>query len=267
MGVKRATHKVVGDQATGFAKRTIGGIGLASHRNEGGTFGGGALLVGGAALLYGPVVSARYLDRHFIGYDSGGVAYSLSAQMGVGARYELEGNHGPFARVEVRGEMQRMGGFYHSSFRFPGLQLGYGLDHQKWMLDVFAHGSASVTGRVKTTEYTRPVEGAFVGGAMSLGYNNWLLHSDVSHLLHFDGPFWDVRSSLCSYWGKKPTRLAGSRKIALSVGPRSTDYSVGFCTDFGFLSFPRNGENQQKTDLGLSIVFGAFSRLDRAGAP
>jgi hypothetical protein len=261
------SRKVLGDQATGFAKRTIGPLGLMTFNGPEGTHGGGALHVRGVALLYGPVVSARYLESHWIGYDTFGTTYSLSAQMGIGGRWDFSPNHGPFIRADVRGETTRMGGFRYSSLRLPGLQLGYGLDQGKWMLDAFGHAGLSLTGRILHPGFTRRVRGAFVGGAFSLGYDNWLLHSDVSHLLHSEGPFWDVRSSLCSYWGRKPTLLARTRRVAENVGPRSTDYSVGFCTDFGSLNFPFDDEIVQKMELGLSIVFGTFSRLDHAGRP
>jgi hypothetical protein len=163
--------------------------------------------------------------------------------------------------------MQRRGAWYYSSLRIPGIHVGYGLDHGPWMLDIFGHMSPSWTGRVRTVQFTRPVEGAFAGGAFSLGWNNWLLHADASHLLGFDGGFLDVRSSLCSYWGKKPTRLANSGKIATRIGPRTTDYSFSVCTDVNSLTFRRSGEIQQKTDFGLSFVIGAFSRLDRTASP
>ncbi len=258
---------VAGDEPTGFVSRALGGIGFAALRNDD-VFGGGALHLRGVALLFGPLISARYLERHFIGGDSAGVAYSLSAQGAIGLRWELPGNHGPFARFEARGEMQRIGGWYYSSLRVPGVQVGYGLDHGPFMLDIFGHLSPSWTGRVRTVKFTRPVEGAFTGGAFSLGWNNWLLHADASHLLGFEGgPLWDVRSSLCSYWGKKPTRLSDTGKIATRIGPRSTDFSFGICTDISSLTFPRSGEFQQKSELGLSFVVGTFSRLDRTAAP
>src|SRR5690606_17805 len=235
-------RKTVGDQATGFAKRTIGPLGLMTIDGPEGLHGGGALHVRGVALLYGPVVSARYLESHWIGYDTFATTYSLSAQMGIGARWELAAGHGPFVRADVRGETTRLGGFRYSSLRLPGIQLGYGLDKGKWIVDAFGHAGLSLTGRLRHPGFTRQVKGAFVGGAFSLGYDNWLLHTDVSHLLHFGGPFWDVRSSLCSYWGRKPTRNSKTRRVAENVGPRSTDYSVGFCTDFGSLTFPRDDQ-------------------------
>lgn len=258
---------VVGDEATGFVSRGLGVIGLVTKPGDDDLTVGGALHMRGTALLFGPLVSARYLERHFIGWDTGGVAYSLSAQAGIGLRWELDGNHGPFARLEARAEIQRVGGWYHSSLRIPGIQLGYGLDRGRWMFDIFGHSSPSWTGRVQTVEFTRPVEGAFVGGAFSLGWNNWLLHADASHLLGFDGGFWDVRSSLCSYWGKKPTRLSDTGRIATRIGSRSTDYSFGVCADANSLTFARSGEIEQKTDFGLSFVIGTFSRLDRTAVP
>ena len=215
-------RKVVGDQATGFAKRTIGALGLMTIEGPEGVHAGGALHVRGVALLYGPIVSARYLESHWIGHDTFGTTYSLNAQMGIGARWELFPNHGPFVRADVRGEVTRLGGFRYSSLRLPGIQLGYSLDQGKWLIDTFGHAGLSLTGRVRHPGFTRPVKGAFVGGALSLGFDNWLLHTDVSHLLHFGGPFWDVRSSLCSYWGRKPTLLARTRRVAENVGPRST---------------------------------------------
>ena len=104
---------VGGDEATGFVSRGLGAIGLLSERTDAGLAGGGALHVRGTALLFGPIATARYLERHFIGWDSsGGATYSLSAQGGVGLRWALEGNHGPFARLDIRAEMQRLGGLY-----------------------------------------------------------------------------------------------------------------------------------------------------------
>lgn len=259
---------VVGDEPTGFVARGLGGIGLLTEPGKDGLQGGGALQVRGVALLFGPIISARYLERHFIGWDTAGTTYSASAEGAIGLRWQLKDNHGPFARIEARGEVQRMGAWYYSSLRIPGLQLGYGLDQGPWMFDIFGHLSPSWTGRVRTVKFTRPVEGAFVGGAFSLGWNNWLLHADASHLLGFEGgEFWDVRSSLCSYWGKKPTRLSKSGKVATRIGPRSTDYSLGICTDVNSLTFPRSGEIQQKTDFALSFVVGTFSRLDRTAVP
>lgn len=261
------TGPVAGDEPTGFVSRGLGAIGLLSLPGDDGLQGGGAIHMRGSALLFGPLASARYLERHFIGWDTGGIAYSFSVQAGVGLRWEFEGNHGPFARLEARGEIQRIGAWYHSSLRVPGIQFGYGFDRGQWMFDIFGHLSPSWTGRVRTVEFTRPVEGAFTGGAFSLGWNNWLLHADASHLLGFDGGFWDVRSSLCSYWGKKPTRLSDTGKIATRIGSRSTDYSFGICTDANSLTFARSGEIEQKTDFGLSFVIGTFSRLDRTAVP
>lgn len=261
------TGPVAGDEATGFVSRGLGVLGLLTDPPGGPLGGGGALVMRGSALLFGPIASAHYQERHWIGWDSGGATYSLSVQGAAGLRWELPGNHGPFARVEARGEMQRLGGFYYSSLRIPGVEVGYGFDRGSWMLDFFAHLSPSWTGRVRTVEFTRPVEGAFTGGAFSLGWNNWILHADASHLLGFDGGFLDVRSALCSYWGKKPTRLSNSGKIATRIGPRSTDYSFAICTDANSLTFPRSGEIHQKTELGLSFVIGTFSRLDRTAVP
>lgn len=258
---------VAGDEASGFASRALGGLGFLAQRNDE-FFGGGALHMRGVALLFGPRISGRYLERAFIGADPSGAAYALSAQGAIGLRWELPGNHGPFARLEARGEMQRVAGWYHSSLRIPGVQAGYGVDHGQWMLDVFGHLSPSWTGRIRTDEFTRPIEGAFTGGAFSLGWNNWLLHMDASHLLGFEGgALWDVRSSLCSYWGRKPTRDSASGKIATRIGPRSTDFSFGICTDISSLTFPRNGDFQQKSELGLTFVIGTFSRLDRTAVP
>ena len=102
---------VAGDEASGFVQRSVGAVGLLSYPGRGPWLGGGGVQVRGSALLFGPLISARYVENHWLGYDSAGVSYSLNAQMGIGLRWELAKNHGPFVRAELRGEMRRSGGF------------------------------------------------------------------------------------------------------------------------------------------------------------
>lgn len=259
-------HAVVGDEATGFASRALGLRGQVSVFPSDPLEGGAAAEVRSIALLFGPIVSAFYTDRLWIGGGSSGVTYSLAAQVAVGVRKEFEGNHGPFARIEVRGELKRTGGWYQSSLRAPGLELGWGMDHDDWILESFAHGGPSLSGSLKTPDDKRALRGLFMGGALSVGFRNVFLHSDASHLFknNLGDGLWDLRSSLCSYFGPTPTKDTRTGAPSRSVGPRSIDYRWGLCVDSATLSTLGTGRFSEKTDIGLSILIGAFSRVDRS---
>lgn len=259
--------KGVGEHAEGYAQRTVGVRGATVFNDANRPLGEVAFYERGVALLAGPWVSARYLDEMWIGGGGGGATYSLSGNLAVGIRREVGPGHGPFARGELRGDLRRTGGVYHSSLRFPGLQLGWGGNHGRWIFEALGHSGFSSTGRLKTEHRRRDIRGWFTGGAWTLGWDRLQVHGDVSYLFTGSPGFWDARANFCSLWGKKPpkkwySKTAGPNSV--NNGPFAVDYSFGLCSDASFLRAESRTDGSALFDqwaFGFSFVVGQFSRL------
>ncbi len=268
-----------GDQADGFVQRMIGARGAISHEQLSGApaqplLGGGMLYERGMALLAGELISTRYLDELWIGYDGGGVTYSLSAQLGIGMRWDVAPQLGPFVRFEMRGEMKRQGGWYYSSLRLPGAQVGFGGVRELWNWELLAHGGAALTGRLRAQDVGRSVAGGVLGAALSVAFSGVRLDADLSHvgLASQLGGIWDARMHLCSYWGERPaehTYEPHERDKSEFRGAYEAEFPLAICADASFLANPgavsQQLAPQQQTVLGLTFLVGRALRLDPAG--
>lgn len=267
---------VGGDVPAGFASRAMG-LRLAGAV-DGGWGGGGSLYERAVGLLMGPVISARYFDELWIGGDSRGFSANFSMQMAVGARLRLAPDHGPFARLSVRGKWQQQFGSRYRMLRLPGLQLGWGGVRGDWQWEILGHVSPSLAGKVRLRGIGTGVDetelyprGLAAGGAFTWAYERVRWDADVS-LLNVRGhraPLWDARSHLCSHFGKKrpdkPLALSAYREIVYA-GPRAAEYSLGVCLDGQYLAIPALAGAPSRAPgqvaFGVSIVLGRFSGLD-----
>ncbi len=268
----------VGEQASGFVVRMLGVRGSLLSSTSPAIEGrepmaGGAFAGRGLALLSGEIMSARYFDDLWIGYDSGGTTYSLSGQIALGARWQILPQTGPFVRFEMRGEMRRQGGWYYSSFRLPGAQVGWGTIKGLFQGELMAHGGTSLTGRLRSGDIERDVVGPVAGAAISLIYDRLSLDADMSYLGlgQERGTLLDARGNFCTFWGKHPpqhTYKPIARPESDFYGPLSAEFQWAFCADASILRdtspATMSPASRQQFVMGLSFLVGRALRLDPA---
>lgn len=267
--------RTAGDQPRGFASRGLGLRSSFSPGDAGGDSNFGWLAYERATGVFGSeVISARYFDELWIGGDSRDIAFQLDIEASVGPAFRIFDGFSMKLRPSVRAAHRQGLGLLQTELRFPGLEAGFGIEHDLIDLDWVFHVAPSLAGEWKALESSRDLAGSTIGTSLS-----WSLWTQIP--VRFDLDFtrfvatksqWEVeedRHHLCLLFGETeslPTHRTGDPRRPRLIGPRARDYSVQFCVDLGVSRGTRRAEGLSLYSVGLSAILGQFSLLDSAPA-
>lgn len=133
-------------------------------------------------------ITARYADRASFGYGSAGLEGEASLDLAIGARIPVGDEHGPVARLGIRGDLIRNEALFAGSLELPQLQLGYQWLGESIRADLVARAGWLALGRFEPDEAARDLDGApQVGALLSLGFEIVQLDAGWSRIFADDG--------------------------------------------------------------------------------
>lgn len=113
------------------------------------------------------VISARYFDELWIGGDSRDIAFQLDIEASVGPAFRIFDGFSMKLRPSVRAAHRQGLGLLQTELRFPGLEAGFGIEHDSIDLDWVFHVAPSLAGEWKALESSRDLAGSTIGTSLS----------------------------------------------------------------------------------------------------
>jgi len=277
----RPTSKVgrTGVDAAGFASRTGGVRTFVAD----GTSGQGHSTLGvvvrerATALLLTRLLSARYGDELWLGYD--GVDFTGRALIDGSFGFYLPVSRymGPVARVGLFAEVTQQVGLFKTELQLGTGELGWTFARGAQHLDLVFQLGPTLLGQVDLGSLHRSLGGVTWGASMSSGWEELTFDLRMSQIGQdaAEGPATDLRAEVCGLLGGGPARPSKTTRGADAkafVGPNSRDFRALLCADltYGSASAFASGPAQPSaatmssrwTTIGISVLIGRASRLD-----
>lgn len=217
------------------------------------------------ALVRIGMLSARYTDHMWLGYDGRDLTYDFAFSGALGMFLPLGRHHGPILRVAARAEALQLVGLNLTQLALPGVELGYSYLDGPTQFEFAATVAPSLVGEFRRGGDRIALEGPLFGGLMTARWQSLSLSVDTVFTdLSQGATLMRTAAHLCGVLtGGRGQRVDASSWVA-HTAQEARKFRLSICTDFAgaeLFGDPDQGRSLSFASVGLSLLVGNVSYL------